>query len=225
MDQEFWMHWSQTSDEEEDYDSELPFRCLCKWCRREITMAPTENGWKPMTHGKIHICDARIKSQQKALIAQMPDMTLPECQFCGNHMAYQKVEPDTDDGWIHSYRLQCSGCGSHGPLIEHGSEKWSELYTSGEPVINETRRGSQRYGRSQRIPERDYLSPMKDDNPMPSDAGEDVCDDSGSVIGRRGYTKFNSDEWVAQTIYRDGSSNTHCGGPCGDLYADEFGNT
>lgn len=60
---------------------------------------------------------------------------------------------------------------------------------------------------------------------MPSDAGSDVCDERGSVIGTRGYTKFNSDEWVSTTVYPDGSQNVHCGGPCGDLYVDEFGNT
>lgn len=62
-------------------------------------------------------------------------------------------------------------------------------------------------------------------NPIPCDNGSDVSDDRGSIIGTRGYTKFNSDEWVPRTLYSDGSSVVHCGGPCGDLYVDEFGNT
>jgi hypothetical protein len=218
-------HWDEDDYFGNDPKESVSFGCPCKWCGKSITMTPTESGWKPMSKGKIHICEARIKVQQKAMVAQMPDLTLPECQFCGTHMAYQKVEPDPDEGWFHSYRLQCSGCGSHGPLIEQGSEKWNEIYTSGKPDVSETRKGARVYGFHRRTPERKYSPPMRDNNPMPSDAGEDVCDDRGSVIGRRGYTKFNSDEWVAQTIYSDGSSVTHCGGPCGDLYADEFGNT
>lgn len=77
----------------------------------------------------------------------------------------------------------------------------------------------------------DWPNPLRhyddrlDRNPKPKDDGDDVTDSAGSVIGRRGYTKFNSDEWVAKTIYPDESANIHCGGPCGDLYVDEFGNT
>ena len=63
------------------------------------------------------------------------------------------------------------------------------------------------------------------ENPMPKDNGDDVVDERGSVIGKRGYTKFNSDEWVPCTVYPNGSKDVHCGGPCGDLYVDEFGET
>lgn len=59
----------------------------------------------------------------------------------------------------------------------------------------------------------------------PEDRGKPVYDNAGRQIGIRGYTKFNDDEWVPVTHYPDGSSNVHCGGPCGDLYVDEFGNT
>lgn len=58
-----------------------------------------------------------------------------------------------------------------------------------------------------------------------NDDGDDVSDDRGATIGRRGYTQFNGGRPVPVTHYSDGSSNVHCGGPCGDLYMDEFGNT
>jgi len=40
-----------------------------------------------------------------------------------------------------------------------------------------------------------------------------------------GYTHFNSYELVPVTYHGDGSCTFHCGGPCGDLYVDENGNT
>lgn len=69
------------------------------------------------------------------------------------------------------------------------------------------------------------MYPDRYDKTLPKDYGNDVVDDSGKVIGRRGYTKFNSDEWVPTTVYPNGSMNVHGGGPCGDLYVDEFGET
>jgi hypothetical protein len=58
-----------------------------------------------------------------------------------------------------------------------------------------------------------------------TDEGSDVCSSSGRVIGTRGYTQFNGGRPVPVTHYPDGSSNVHCGGPCGDLYVDKFGDT
>lgn len=60
---------------------------------------------------------------------------------------------------------------------------------------------------------------------MPSDDGSDVTDERGSVIGTRGYTRMNGSEYIPVTHYKDGSQDIHCGGPCGDLYVDKYGNT
>lgn len=57
------------------------------------------------------------------------------------------------------------------------------------------------------------------------DIGEEVSDNSGRIVGRRGYTQFNGGEPVPVTYHADGSSTVHCGGPCGSLYVDKFGNT
>ena len=70
-----------------------------------------------------------------------------------------------------------------------------------------------------------YQETKKENKPKPSDDGNDVSDKQGSIVGKRGYTQFNSDEWVPVTYYPNGSCNVHCGGPCGDMYVDEFGNT
>jgi hypothetical protein len=70
-----------------------------------------------------------------------------------------------------------------------------------------------------------YQEPQEISNPEPSDRGGYVSDVNGNIVGTRGYTKFNSDEWVPVTHYPDGSSVVHCGGPCGPMYVDEFGNT
>lgn len=63
------------------------------------------------------------------------------------------------------------------------------------------------------------------DSSKPSDDGCNVTDEYGSVIGKRGYTKFNSNEWYSMTVYPNGSKTIHGSGPCDDLYVDEFGNT
>lgn len=69
------------------------------------------------------------------------------------------------------------------------------------------------------------IDTANDPNPMPSDAGSPVSDRHGRECGTRGYTQFNSPEWVPVTYHSDGSSTVHCGGPCSPLYVDEFGNT
>lgn len=56
------------------------------------------------------------------------------------------------------------------------------------------------------------------------DVGADV-EEGGRVVGTRGYTQFNSSKPVPVTHYSNGGSSVHCGGPCGDLHVDEFGNT
>lgn len=60
----------------------------------------------------------------------------------------------------------------------------------------------------------------------PDDEGSDVVNNRGEVIGRRRYFRSQtSDSWEKHTIYPDGSGTWHCGGPCGHLYYDKFGNT
>jgi hypothetical protein len=58
----------------------------------------------------------------------------------------------------------------------------------------------------------------------PKDHGSPVCDDTGAEIGTRIYHKYG-DVWEAHTVYPNGAGVWHGGGPCGDLYYDEFGNT
>jgi len=69
------------------------------------------------------------------------------------------------------------------------------------------------------------VNPSQYEDDMPSDAGSPVSDRYGRESGIRGYTKFNGGDWVPVTYHADGSSTVHCGGPCGPLYVDEFGNT
>jgi hypothetical protein len=69
-----------------------------------------------------------------------------------------------------------------------------------------------------------YLESENKDRP--ADHGEDVVGDAGSVIGKRIYHRsITGPEWEKHTTYSDGSGVWHGGGPCGDLYYDEFGNT
>jgi hypothetical protein len=67
-----------------------------------------------------------------------------------------------------------------------------------------------------------YYKAHYDDRPK--DHGSPVCDDTGKEIGTRIYHKYH-DKWEAHTVYPNGAGVWHCGGPCGDLYYDEFGNT
>lgn len=122
-----WCHWGDEDYFGHDPEESVPFRCPCKWCREYITMTPTEDGWKPMKGGKLHICEARIKSQQKAMVAQMPDLTLPECQFCHTPMKWLKGEPDFEESWSPHFFLSCSKCGATGPRVEHGHEDYEHL--------------------------------------------------------------------------------------------------
>ena len=124
---EDWINWDVDSDDWDSYHEDVPFHCPCKWCKEEITMTPTDDGWKPMKHGKLHICEARIKSQQKAMIAQMPDLTLPECQFCATPMKWVKGEPDYEESWSPHFFLSCSKCGATGPRVERGHEDYERL--------------------------------------------------------------------------------------------------
>lgn len=56
------------------------------------------------------------------------------------------------------------------------------------------------------------------------DVDESFSSDGGRMI-KRGFTSFNSGRPVPITYYEDGSSTIHCGGPCGSLFVDKFGNT
>ena len=42
---------------------------------------------------------------------------------------------------------------------------------------------------------------------------------------KKGYTIANSNELIPVTYHDDGGQTIHFGGPAGDLYVDEFGNT
>ena len=78
-------------------------------------------------------------------------------------------------------------------------------------------------------PKRTHFNPPRERDrmpPRPADHGKDVVDDRGSVIGKRYYTESQtSNSWETHTVRPDGSGTWHCGGPCGDLDYDEFGNT
>ncbi len=66
---------------------------------------------------------------------------------------------------------------------------------------------------------------FNNDDDLPSDNGCPVYDRDGRLVGVRSYTRFNGGEPVPVTNYPDGGCDVHCGGPCGDLYVDKFGNT
>lgn len=118
---EDWIDYDVDSDDCYGRDPER-FQIQCKWCRKNIWMTPVEDGkWLPMSRGKVHFCEARRKARVAADIAAMPDMTLPECQFCNTPMVYRRVESDPEEGpgfgWV-GEQLHCPSCGSTGPLIK-----------------------------------------------------------------------------------------------------------
>lgn len=124
-------HWDDDDYFGNDPEESLPFDAKCNWCGKDIRMTPTEKGWKPMLRGKVHVCEERKEQQRKALLSLLPDLSLPECHFCGTNMIHQRVEPEPDgDEWWHHYRLVCPKCGASGPRIEPGTEKWKELNSS-----------------------------------------------------------------------------------------------
>ena len=113
----------------------------------------------------------------------------------------------------------------HGRHVVKGSKA---LWFAGVPVfhIDDTEQDCDyHYPSSRSVYDIDPRRGGEFDDRMPSDAGETVCDNDGREVGTRGYTQFNGGPWVAVTNHSDGSSTVHCGGPCGDLYVDEFGNT
>lgn len=125
---EDWINWDVDSDDYDSYHEDTPFKCGCKWCGKEITMTPTEDGWRPMFRGKLHICDARKDAQAKALLALMPDLSLPECQFCGTNMVWCRGELDPEETWpIPHFILECPKCGATGPRVEHGHPEYRNL--------------------------------------------------------------------------------------------------
>lgn len=134
---EDWCNWDVEEPDDGYGRPPSSFDCPCKWCGQEIVMFPwwaktnrteTPSGWKPLNRdASNHICDARIKSQKEALVAQMPDLTLPECQFCHTPMKWLKGKPDFEELWSPHFFLSCSKCGATGPRVEHGHEEYEHL--------------------------------------------------------------------------------------------------
>ena len=125
---EDWINYDCDSDDYYGRDPER-FEIQCKWCRKNIWMTPVGDKWLPMVRGKVHFCEARRKAQIAADIATMPDMALPECQFCQTPMKHRRLTPDPDCGWSMSprFRLECPECQSTGPLIELGDPDYQHL--------------------------------------------------------------------------------------------------
>lgn len=119
---EDWINWDCDGD---DFYQEEPFKCPCKWCGKNITMTPTDDGWRPMFRGKLHICEERKAAQAKAKLDLMPDLSLPECQFCGKNMVWRK-ETDYETSWSPHFFLSCE-CGATGPHIERGHPDYEEI--------------------------------------------------------------------------------------------------
>lgn len=126
---EDWCHW----DLDEDYfgndpEESLPFECPCKWCGKQITMTPTNKGWRPMYRGKLHVCEERKAEQARKLLDAMPDLSLPSCQFCGGNMEWRRFNKDPEEwSWFPEFRLVCSGCGAMGPSVKHGEDNYDKL--------------------------------------------------------------------------------------------------
>lgn len=132
MAMEDWCNWDPTAwDDEWDDREPVPFQCLCKWCGKEITMTPTEGDrWLPVLRGELHVCEERKVAQAKDALMSMPDLSLPECQFCSTPMEYQRFESDPEDGpgWgFPSFSLCCRKCGSTGPTIAFGHPEYDHL--------------------------------------------------------------------------------------------------
>lgn len=69
MDAEYYMGLYDEPDKEEKYVTE------CKWCGKNITMTPDEDGkWRPMRGGQLHICEARNEADRKRMISLLPDI-------------------------------------------------------------------------------------------------------------------------------------------------------
>ncbi len=115
---EDWINY----DYDEDFNPEPEaFDCTCKWCGKKITMTPTDAGWKPMKKGKPHACQERIDAHSRDLLDLLPDLSLPQCQFCNSPMEYRKHEADPEDwSWMPRFRLTCTSCGAMGPEISEG---------------------------------------------------------------------------------------------------------
>lgn len=128
---EDWTNFDCCDDFDDGVDyAATAFVVPCKWCGESVRMVPVEGTkWRPMTGDKVHFCEARRLAQVAADIAAMPDMTLPECQFCQTPMKYRRLIPDPDCGWSASprFRLECPQCRSTGPLIELGDPDYQRL--------------------------------------------------------------------------------------------------
>jgi len=126
---EDWCHWDVDDWDGFGYDTSesVPFACKCKWCGKGIIMTPAHSGWRPMSNGKLHICKARKAAQAKALLAAMPDLSLPECQFCGENMVWRKGEIDYDESWFPHFFLCCPKCGATGPRVDGGHPDYERL--------------------------------------------------------------------------------------------------
>lgn len=203
------------------------FSCKCRYCRTSITMQFNGEKWRPFKNGEIHICQARLDESLDLL----PDLTLiGECPFCDGEMHYQMFsEEDNDLTWTQErwFHQVCNKCQARGPKVSSEDELFQRLVKNESLSVGKIL--YKKFGVSSAKdwvePEVNYSSKKKEHNPRPSDWGDDVTNNQDSVIGTRGYTKFNSDEWVAVTHHSNGSSTVHCGGPCGDMYVDEFGNS
>ena len=118
---EDWINYDVDSDD--CYGRDEDFDVPCKWCGKKITMSRESGDWKPCRHGEVHVCPVRLREAGKAMLKMLPDLTLPECQFCHEPMKYRRVESDPEEGpgmgWA-GRQLSCLGCGSTGP-VEKGN--------------------------------------------------------------------------------------------------------
>lgn len=96
---------------------------------------------------------------------------------------------------------------------------WTE---AGIPVFDETQLdlGGRRFYLDRERREKSLPSSQREDKPPMEDWRDDLTGE------RHGYRqRFNSREYQHVTFHEDGGETIDCGGPCGPLYVDKFGNT